>query len=91
MTEPTPYGRLGGVFAIAAVVDHSSDAVVQNPIIGQKSENLALRERHTHNLGRLAGSEVQAHPVGVRSRVARALCRSPIHAPAAVRPASSRA
>ena len=28
------YERLGGVFAIAAVIDHFSDAVVQNPIVG---------------------------------------------------------
>jgi len=28
-----------------------SEAVVQNPIVGQKSENLALREWHTNNLG----------------------------------------
>ena len=27
------YERLGGVFAIAAVVDHFSDAVVQNPTV----------------------------------------------------------
>ena len=49
------YERLGGVFAIAAVIDHFSDAVVQNPIVGQKSENPALREWHTNNLGRLPG------------------------------------
>ena len=55
MTEPSLYERLGGVFAIAAVVDHFSDAVVQNPIVGQRSENPALREWHTNNLGRLAG------------------------------------
>jgi len=55
MTEPTLYERLGGVFAIAAVVDHFSDAVVQNPIVGHKSENVALREWHTNNLGRLPG------------------------------------
>jgi hemoglobin len=55
MTEPTLYERLGGVFAIAAVVDHFSDAVVQNPIVGQKSENPDLREWHTNNLGRLPG------------------------------------
>jgi hemoglobin len=30
------YERLGGVFAIAAVVDHFSDAVVKNPIVGQE-------------------------------------------------------
>ncbi|HEY6597655.1 MAG TPA: hypothetical protein VI011_26675 [Asanoa sp.] len=55
MTEPSLYERLGGVFAIAAVVDHFSDAVVQNAIVGQRSENPALREWHTNNLGRLPG------------------------------------
>ncbi|WP_173921527.1 group 1 truncated hemoglobin [Agromyces sp. Marseille-P2726] len=55
MSEPTLYDRLGGVFAIAAVVDHFSDAVVQNPIVGQQSQNPALREWHTQNLGRLPG------------------------------------
>ena len=29
--EKSLYERLGGVFAIAAVVDHFSDAVVKNP------------------------------------------------------------
>jgi hemoglobin len=55
MTEPTLYDRLGGVFAIAAVVDHFSDAVVRNPMVGQQSENPQLREWHTNNLGRLPG------------------------------------
>jgi len=55
MTESSLYERLGGVFAIAAVVDHFSDAVVQNPVVGQRSENPALREWHTNNLGRLPG------------------------------------
>jgi hemoglobin len=49
------YERLGGVFAIAAVVDHFSDAVVKNPIAGQKSKNPQLREWHTKNLKRLPG------------------------------------
>src|SRR5262245_52299610 len=49
------YERLGGVFAIAAVVDHFSDAVVKNAIVGQKSKNPQLREWHTKNLGRLPG------------------------------------
>src|SRR3978361_1015206 len=57
--EATPeknlYERLGGVFAIAAVVDHFSDAVVKNPIVGQKSKNPQLREWHTKSLGRLPG------------------------------------
>ena len=55
MTEQNLYDRLGGVFAIAAVVDHFSDAVVRNPIVGQQSKNPALREWHTNNLGRLPG------------------------------------
>lgn len=55
MAESSLYDRLGGAFAIAAVIDHFSDAVVQNPIVGQKSANPALREWHTNNLGRLPG------------------------------------
>ncbi len=49
------YERLGGVFAIAAVVDHFSDAVVKNSVVGQKSKNPQLREWHTKNLKRLPG------------------------------------
>ena len=55
MTEKTLYERLGGVFAIAAVVDHFSNAVVENPIVGKTSKNPALREWHTHSLNRLPG------------------------------------
>ena len=54
-SDKTLYDRLGGIFAIAAVVDHFSDAVVKNPIVGQKSENPQLREWHTKNLERLPG------------------------------------
>jgi hemoglobin len=53
--EKSLYERLGGVFAIAAVVDHFSDEIVKNPIVGEKSENPQLREWHTKNLGRLPG------------------------------------
>jgi hemoglobin len=55
MSEKSLYDRLGGVFAIAAVVDHFSDAVVQNPLVGKTSKNPALREWHTKNIGRLPG------------------------------------
>jgi len=55
MTEKSLYERLGGVFAIAAVVDHFSDAVVQNASVGKTSKNEALRQWHTKNLGRLPG------------------------------------
>jgi hemoglobin len=46
-TEKSLYERLGGVFSIASVVDHFSDAVVQNPIVGKTSKNPFLREWHT--------------------------------------------
>lgn len=55
MPETSLYERLGGVFAIAAVVDHFSDALVKNELVGERSKNPALREWHTNNLGRLPG------------------------------------
>ena len=55
MADQTLYERLGGVFAIAAVIDHFSDAVVKNSVAGQTSDNPALREWHTAKLARLPG------------------------------------
>jgi hemoglobin len=55
VSEKSLYDRIGGVFAIAAVVDHFSDAIVKNPIVGQESVNPQLREWHTEQLGRLPG------------------------------------
>ena len=55
MPESSLYERLGGAFAIAAVVDHFSEAIIKNPVVGQASENPALREWHTNNLDRLPG------------------------------------
>ena len=49
MSDKSLYERLGGVFAIAAVVDHFSDAVVRNAVAGQGSDNPALREWHTRS------------------------------------------
>ena len=49
------YQRLGGVFAIAAVVNHFSDALIRNTIVGQGSRNAQLREWHTQSLDRLPG------------------------------------
>jgi len=55
MTEPSLYERLGGAFAIAAVIEHFSDAVVSNPIAGRQSENPQLQEWSSDEPGRLAG------------------------------------
>ncbi len=49
------YDRLGGSFAIAAVVDHFSDALIKNPIVGQNSKNSDLKKWSTENLDRLPG------------------------------------
>jgi hemoglobin len=55
MDESSLYQRLGGVFAIAAVVDHFSDAIVANPKVGKGSKNTALDEWSTYQPGRLPG------------------------------------
>jgi hemoglobin len=55
MAEQSLYERLGGVFSIAAVIDHFSDAVVKNAISGQGSDNPDLQEWHTQKLARLPG------------------------------------
>jgi hemoglobin len=55
MIEKNLYDRLGGVFAIAAVVEHFSDAIVLNPVVGKASKNAALSQWHTKSLGRLPG------------------------------------
>jgi hemoglobin len=55
MSEASLYERLGGAFAIAAVIEHFSDTVVRNPIAGQESENPQLREWSNDDLDRLPG------------------------------------
>src|SRR5215472_9069773 len=45
MAEPTLYERLGGIFAIAAVIDNFSDRLLRNPKI--VNANPELREWHT--------------------------------------------
>jgi hemoglobin len=55
MDEKSLYERLGGVFAIAAVVDHFSDALIRNPKVGQGSPNRALDSWSTGQLDRLPG------------------------------------
>ena len=49
------YDRLGGIFAIAAVVDYFSDRIIEDPIAGARSANAQLSEWHTRQLGRLPG------------------------------------
>lgn len=53
--EPSLYDRLGGVFAISAVVDDFSNALINNPIVGRHSKNPYLSDWHTNKLDRLPG------------------------------------
>lgn len=55
MAEQSLYDRLGGVFAIAAVVDRFSDAIIKNPKVGEQSPNPQLREWSTRDIARLPG------------------------------------
>jgi hemoglobin len=55
MAQNSLYDRLGGAFAIAAVVDRFSDAIIHDRIAGDGSDNPALREWHTNELARLPG------------------------------------
>jgi hemoglobin len=55
MAEASLYERLGGAFAIAAVIDHFSDAVVRNPVTGQGSPDPELDEWSRDDLDRLPG------------------------------------
>ena len=54
-SEKSLYDRLGGIFAIAAVVNYFSDEIIKDPTAGAQSSNPALREWHTKQLGRLPG------------------------------------
>ncbi len=53
--RPTLYERLGGVYAIAGVINHFSDALISNPIVGKDSPNEKLRDWHRNQLTRLPG------------------------------------
>ena len=54
-SEKSLYDRLGGIFAIAGVVNYFSDEIIKDPIAGAQSSNPALREWHTKQLDRLPG------------------------------------
>jgi hemoglobin len=55
MQEPSLYERLGGIFSIAAVVDHFSDAIIENAMVGKLSKNPKLRQWSVEQPLRLPG------------------------------------
>jgi len=55
MADQSLYDRLGGIFAIAAVVDDFSDAIIANAMVGKLSKNPALRQWSVDQPDRLPG------------------------------------
>jgi len=55
MDQASLYERLGGIFAIAAVVDQFSDAIIENAMVGKLSKNPALRQWSEEQPERLPG------------------------------------
>ena len=55
MGDKRLYERLGGVFAIAAVIDHFSDAIIENAMVGKLSDNPQLRQWSVEQPERLPG------------------------------------
>ena len=67
MAEPTLYERIGGIYAIAAVVDHFSDQLLKTPKVVEA--NPELKEWHTATFaGRLPGLKFLGHCGSPRSR-----------------------
>jgi hemoglobin len=55
MDDKSLYERLGGVYAIAAVIDHFSDAIIENAMVGKLSDNPHLRQWTVEQPERLPG------------------------------------
>lgn len=55
MEEKTLYERLGGAFAIAAVVDRFSDEIMKDALVGKNSTNPYLKKWATTQKERLPG------------------------------------
>jgi hypothetical protein len=75
MAEPTLYERLGGIFAIAAVVDNFSDRLLRNPKI--VDANPELHEWHTVTYRTRMPVEVGKNLLARRQRSSTALPCTP--------------
>ena len=88
MGDKTLYDRLGGAFAIAGVIDAFSDALIEDPMVGQRSPIRRLREMAHAAARPLAGLECSCDAVGyTTSPEARSSTAEPGRAP---RPSGSR-
>lgn len=48
MSEKPLYERLGGVYSIAAVVDHFAKSLAEDPVVGKGSSNPFLQDWYTN-------------------------------------------
>lgn len=46
MSAGTLYERLGGAFKIAEIVDHFSERLIENPVVGQTSQRRPRGDGH---------------------------------------------
>ena len=58
MAEESLYDRLGGIYNIAAVVDHFGDALANDPIVGKNTTNPFLQDWYANRSWRGAGFKV---------------------------------
>ncbi len=56
--EKSLYERLGGIYSIAAVVEHFAEALAKDPVAGEQSDNPYLKEWYANNSWRAAGFKV---------------------------------
>lgn len=55
MTEKSLYERLGGIYSIAAVVEHFAKALAKDPIAGEQSENEFIKDWYANRRWREPG------------------------------------
>lgn len=55
MTEKSLYERLGGIYSIAAVVEHFAKELAKDPIAGEQSENAFIKDWYENRRWREPG------------------------------------
>jgi len=58
LSEKSLYERLGGIYSIAAVVEHFAKALAEDPVAGKNSSNPFLKDWYANRRDREAGFKV---------------------------------
>lgn len=56
--EKSLYERLGGIYSIAAVVEHFAEGLAKDPVAGEQSDNPFLRDWYSNRRSREPGFKV---------------------------------